>query len=110
MPAVSFCSRCGASAVPTTVTPGSILIELVLWCVFLIPGVLYSLWRLSARTRNTCPHCKGPGMLPLNSPQAVMMRQLQWRSNMLPRVSNRLSRTLPGHRPSEGCANLQPSG
>jgi hypothetical protein len=75
MAAPSFCPHCGTTAVPTTHTPGSVLIELALWLFFLAPGIIYSLWRLSARTRNTCPSCKTAGMIPMNSPQALMMRQ-----------------------------------
>lgn len=74
---MKLCTHCGATANPITHTPGSILIELILWCFFLIPGVIYSLWRLTNRQKNVCPICKGASMIPLNSPQAMALRQ-QW--------------------------------
>jgi hypothetical protein len=42
-----ICQDCGAQGTPKSHTRGSILIELVLWLLFIIPGLLYSLWRLS---------------------------------------------------------------
>lgn len=70
MKSAFICPQCGSQGTPVTVTPGSILIELVLWLAFLIPGLVYSLWRLSARTRNTCPQCHTPGMIPSDTPVA----------------------------------------
>jgi hypothetical protein len=35
---------------------GSIFIELVLWCFFLIPGFIYSVWRMTSKY-NGCPDC-----------------------------------------------------
>jgi hypothetical protein len=64
-----ICGNCGTAsnhAVPFT--PGSILIELVLWCCFLLPGLIYSLWRLSRR-RDACPTCKSADMLLTKTPR-----------------------------------------
>lgn len=77
MNTTQLCPSCGAQARPITHTPGSILIELLLWCCFLLPGLVYSLWRLSARKRNVCPHCRNPGMIALDSPQAQQIAYWQ---------------------------------
>lgn len=52
------CERCATVAVPKTITKGAFLIELVLWCAFLVPGLVYSLWRLTTRYEG-CPACGG---------------------------------------------------
>lgn len=37
-------------------TKGSFAVELVLWLLLIIPGVIYSVWRLSNK-RWVCPQC-----------------------------------------------------
>lgn len=56
-------------------TNGSILIELILWCFFIIPGVIYSIWRLTSR-HAACPKCGAANMIPMSSPVAQQMHQL----------------------------------
>lgn len=51
------CPNCSFEGEAKTKTPGSFLIELVLWLCFLIPGLIYSIWRLSARGK-VCPRCE----------------------------------------------------
>ncbi len=55
-----ICSNCRGVGNPTTTTPGSFLIELVLWCLFLLPGLIYSVWRISERKSNVCRMCGAP--------------------------------------------------
>ena len=50
------CTVCKSDMKPKRQMPGSILIELVLWCFFLIPGLIYSLWRISS-AKKACPCC-----------------------------------------------------
>ena len=65
------CARCGWYGVETKTTrSGSFLVELALWLVFILPGLIYSLWRLSTRVE-TCPMCGEPRPLPENSPVAI---------------------------------------
>jgi hypothetical protein len=63
------CLQCGSNAKPATVTPGSIWIEVVLWLCFLIPGVIYSIWRHSKR-HEACSVCGSDRLIPPNSPNA----------------------------------------
>jgi 4-amino-4-deoxy-L-arabinose transferase-like glycosyltransferase len=64
-----LCIACFNQARPTTKTKGSLLIEVFLWLCFIIPGVIYSLWRSTSRYK-VCPCCGAAGMIPLDSPQA----------------------------------------
>ena len=64
-----YCTQCGAVANPKTHTKGSWVTELLLWLACGVPGLFYSLWRISSRHKG-CPACGAPNMIPLNSPRA----------------------------------------
>ena len=64
-----LCPVCNASAKPKIKTKGSVLIELVLWLCFIVPGIVYSLWRQTTKYK-VCPVCGAEGMIPHNSPKA----------------------------------------
>jgi len=68
-----ICPHCGSTGKPKTITPGSIFIEIILWCCFAIPGLVYSIWRLTARKKGCCPACSQPGMIPLDSPRGAAL-------------------------------------
>ena len=67
MAEIMYCQNCGTKAKPKKITKGSIGMEIVLWIFFIVPGLIYSVWRLSTR-QSACPSCKQPGMIPLSSP------------------------------------------
>lgn len=62
-----ICKSCGFHGKPGTVTKGSFAIEVILWLCFLIPGLIYSFWRLSSRGNN-CPTCGSTEVIPIDSP------------------------------------------
>lgn len=57
------CPNCQYVGKPKTFTKGSILVEIVLWLCFIVPGLIYSLWRLSTRY-DGCPNCKYVNVFP----------------------------------------------
>ena len=61
------CTTCGHIGQPKRVTKGSLATELVLWIFFLVPGLIYSVWRLTSRY-DACPSCKNASMIPADSP------------------------------------------
>lgn len=69
-----FCKSCGHEGRPDSDTPGSTLIELVLWLFFIIPGLVYSLWRLNQRHK-VCSACSSADIIPSNSPMARTLRK-----------------------------------
>jgi hypothetical protein len=69
-----FCPACGTLAVPKQARRGSLGVEVVLWLLLLVPGLIYSVWRLSGDT-NTCPACGARTLIPADSPVAVRMLQ-----------------------------------
>jgi len=64
-----LCLHCASQGKPKTKTKGSFLIEVILWLCFILPGLIYSIWRVSSRYK-VCPACGQPGMIPLDSPRA----------------------------------------
>ncbi len=64
-----YCTTCGHVGRSGTFTKGSLGIEIVLWLFFLIPGLIYSLWRLSNRY-GVCRNCDRGTIIPCHSPKA----------------------------------------
>jgi len=73
-----LCTQCGHVGEPRWHTPGNILLELLCWLFFCLPGLLYSVWRASARKR-VCAKCASINVIPMDSPNAKMI--LQYRSS-----------------------------
>ncbi len=65
--AAFVCAACGTPGNPKSTTRGSIGIEIILWMCLFLPGLIYSIWRLSTRY-NACPACGSREMIPANSP------------------------------------------
>jgi hypothetical protein len=63
------CKDCGVTEEITKTAPGSLLIEIILWCCFLVPGLIYSIWRSSSR-RYQCPKRSSLNVIPVDSPMA----------------------------------------
>lgn len=61
------CTNCGYFGKAKTATKGSMLFELVLWMVFVVPGIIYSFWRMTSRHK-ACPKCGNTTMIPSDSP------------------------------------------
>ena len=64
-----YCPRCGSVSGGISHTRGSVLVELLLWLCFLIPGIIYSIWRVSSRNI-VCPSCQSPDVISVDSPRA----------------------------------------
>lgn len=64
-----LCTVCGTVGNTKRNMKGSILTELLLWCFFLVPGLIYSIWRHST-VAQVCRNCGSPAVIPINSPVA----------------------------------------
>jgi hypothetical protein len=67
-----ICTTCGFKGKPKRMTKGSFLMEVLLWICFLLPGLIYSIWRLASKYEG-CPKCLGAAMIPLDSPMAAKL-------------------------------------
>lgn len=61
------CKACGHQGSGSTKTRGNILIEIILWLCLIIPGLIYSLWRLGSRHK-VCAVCGSTELIPIDSP------------------------------------------
>lgn len=61
------CTVCGYVGEAKKHTKGNFLIEVVLWLFFIIPGLIYSIWRLTTK-QTICPKCKNSSMIPADTP------------------------------------------
>jgi hypothetical protein len=68
----AFCTRCYQVGFPRKETKGSFLVEVALWIFLIVPGLLYSLWRLSTR-HPVCRACGSPELVPPTSDRARML-------------------------------------
>lgn len=62
-----YCPNCGNVGKGTV--RGSLAITLLLLCFFILPGIIYELWRESGGRRK-CKVCGANGMIPADSPNA----------------------------------------
>lgn len=63
-----ICTSCGAVGNVKNHTPGSIWIEILLWCFFLVPGLIYTIWRYTQRGR-VCAACGDKRLIPVGTPK-----------------------------------------
>lgn len=68
------CTVCGHAGKPKRITKGSFLIELVLWCFFIIPGLIYSIWRMNSR-HDACSQCGSTAIVPTSTPIGARILQ-----------------------------------
>ncbi len=67
--AALYCSNCGIVGTPKKRVKGSFWVEVLLWLCFVVPGMIYSVWRLTTQDV-VCPSCGAPNMIPVDSPKA----------------------------------------
>jgi hypothetical protein len=67
-----FCTTCGRRDNSRTRTRGRLAIEVLLWLCFIVPGLIYSIRRLSNRSE-VCPNCGSATLVPFDSPAARKM-------------------------------------
>jgi len=60
---VMFCPECAFVGQGKTVVRGTLQLEMLLWWLFIIPGLAYSVWRISNQQR-VCACCYHAGLLP----------------------------------------------
>lgn len=67
-----ICPSCGSRGTPATQAKGSLAVEIILWLCLIIPGLIYSVWRMSSKQK-VCPACRSPGMIQVNTPRGQQL-------------------------------------
>lgn len=62
-----ICTQCGNTGKPQRKVKGNLLIEIILWLFFILPGLIYSIWRTSSYYK-ACKVCGSTTLIPLDSP------------------------------------------
>lgn len=62
------CAQCGTVGFPKLYTPGSIIVEALAYLLLILPGLVYSNYRLRGRKR-VCRSCGGTEIVPTDSPR-----------------------------------------
>jgi hypothetical protein len=70
-----ICLQCGSVSKRAVRTiQGSFLLECFLWLLFILPGVIYSVWRLTTKAK-VCPACSSREIVPLESPMGQKLQR-----------------------------------
>jgi hypothetical protein len=62
-----ICKACGHMGKLVRKTRGNLLIEIVLWICFIVPGLIYTIWRCSTRY-DVCKGCNATELVLVDSP------------------------------------------
>ena len=68
-----YCLDCKSVGVARKKESGARGVEVLLWLLFIIPGVIYTLWR-SGTARRACSVCDSTNVIPADSPRALEAR------------------------------------
>lgn len=85
-----ICSSCGQVGSSKNAIKGNGLIEIILWLCFLIPGLIYSIWRSSSRHK-ACAVCGSTSLVPIDTPIGKKMLADQGKTidEVLSEIKNR---------------------
>lgn len=67
---MTLCTQCLNKVEPKKVVRGYFIIEIALWLLMILPGLIYTFWRIFGGRQETCPECGGHAFVPLDSPAA----------------------------------------
>lgn len=74
-----ICTSCGHVGSPKTAVKGNLAIEIILWFFFIIPGLIYTIWRQGSYYK-ACPICKKDTLIPVETPNGKRLLEQSGRS------------------------------
>ncbi|MGA2224905.1 MAG: hypothetical protein ABSH41_10725, partial [Syntrophobacteraceae bacterium] len=89
---VYVCRDCGYRGRAFKAYKGSVSIEIILWCCFILPGIIYSIYRASS-SQKICRNCRHPAIIPADSPILI---------------ERDLAATVPGNRKTSSSRSDRP--
>ncbi len=90
-----LCTKCGTVAVSRRVTPGSGWITFVLLLCFIVPGLIYWIWRHTS-TYQVCSQCGSKSLIPPTAPlaQAMITAQPQVATSLIAEQQRRKDQSV----------------
>ena len=71
-----ICTKCGNSKDFKKILQGNLAIEIVLWCFYLVPGLIYSIWRRSeSNIKRQCDSCDSFDLIPIDTPKGKLLQK-----------------------------------
>jgi len=69
------CMECGCQREPIDAKRGLLVIEIFMWLLYIIPGIIYSIWR-RVRKQKVCSKCRTPSVVLTSSSRAMGVMRL----------------------------------
>ncbi|MFA6518245.1 MAG: hypothetical protein WCV93_01175 [Candidatus Shapirobacteria bacterium] len=66
------CRNCGYIGEADKKVSGSFLVEVLLWCLFILPGIIYSISRYAKKVL-ICPECEKETLIPTSSKMGIKL-------------------------------------
>lgn len=73
-PTDSICKDCGYIDTPKNTLRGSFAMAVFLWLFGIIPGFIYTIWRLTTAYKG-CRKCGRDSVIPLDSPEGLRLSE-----------------------------------
>ncbi len=70
-----ICMECGCQRDPIDAKRGLLAIEICMWLLYILPGVIYSIWR-RVRKQQICSNCRNPSIELTSSSRVMKMMRL----------------------------------
>lgn len=95
------CMECGCQRDPVDAKRGLLVIEIFMWFLYILPGVIYSIWR-RVRKQSVCPKCGNPSVVLTSSPRAREMMRLMKTFSSKPMSHSKSPKPNASHPPGTG--------
>jgi hypothetical protein len=96
-----LCMECGCQRDPIDAKRGLLVIEIFMWLLYILPGVVYSIWR-RARKHQVCPNCGNPSMVLTSSSRVMEMRRLLRTFTQSAMSNSKISKPNSSPKPAPG--------
>lgn len=96
-----LCLECGCQRDPIDAKRGLLVIEIFMWLLYILPGVIYSIWR-RVRKQQVCPNCRNPSMVLTSSSRAMGIRRLMKKFSQPSMANSRNSKSNANQKPVPG--------
>ncbi|MDH5762415.1 MAG: hypothetical protein OEZ51_05490 [Nitrospinota bacterium] len=95
------CMECGCQRDPIDAKRGLLVIEIFMWLLYILPGVIYSIWR-RVRKQQICPNCRNPSVVLTSSSRAMAMMRMMKTFTQPQMANSKNTQTDLPSKPSSG--------